>query len=162
MNRSYAFIVGVIAFMVVGRLLTATPEPAELSHKTTRTKTHVNAEIKLARAGDGHFYIDAEINGADVRMLADTGASVVALGEDVAESVGLDPDTLDYTEAVSTANGTAEAAFVELDEIRVGSIVRRDVKAVVTRGLRGALLGMSFFNTLSKVSIESDELVLKD
>jgi predicted aspartyl protease len=44
----------------------------------------------------------------------------------------------------------------------VGSIVRRDVKAVVTRGLRGALLGMSFFNSLSKVSIESDELVLKD
>ena len=67
-----------------------------------------------------------------------------------------------FRRPLSTANGTAQAAFVELDEVRVGSIVRRDVKAVVTRGLSGALLGMSFFNTLSKVSMESDELVLKD
>ncbi len=162
MNRSYSFVVGIVAVLVVGRVLIGTPDAPAPSQKSARAKTQAKAEVVLPRDDNGHFFVDAEINGTRVRMLADTGASVIALGEDVAESVGLDPDTLNYDEAVSTANGAAAAAFVELDEVRVGSIVRRDVKAVVTRGLRGALLGMSFFNTLSKVSMESDELVLKD
>jgi aspartyl protease family protein len=162
MNRAYSLIVGVVAVLVVSRGLPSAPEAPTPSHKSASTKPQTRAEIVLPRDDNGHFFVDAEINGTRVRMLADTGASVIALGEDVAESIGLDPDGLNYDESVSTANGAAEAAFVELDEVRVGSIVRRDVKAVVTRGLRGALLGMSFFNTLSKVSMESNELVLKD
>lgn len=161
MNRHYALIVGVVAVLACGRFFSGTPLQ-QTDHKLAKAAVTKKVEIALPRDDNGHFYVDAELNGTRVHMLADTGASVIALGEDVAESIGLDPDTLDYTEAVSTANGTAEAAFVELDEVRVGSIVRRDVKAVVTRGLSGALLGMSFFNTLSKVSMESDELVLKD
>ena len=117
---------------------------------------------RAAEADDGHFHADADINGTDMRMLVDTGASIVVLSEADAERAGLDPERLDYTMVVSTANGQAMAASVTLDEVRVGSIVRRDVRAAVTRGLSGSLLGMSFFNTLSKFAIESDELVLKD
>lgn len=164
MNRSYLFIVGIVAVLVMGRAMIAGgPDVPATFEKTSRTKSHPKSvEVTLRRDDSGHFFVDAEINGSRVHMLADTGASVIALGEDVAESVGIDTNGLDYDESVSTANGSAEAAIVELDEVRVGSIVRRDVKAVVTRGLNGALLGMSFFNTLSKVSMESDELVLKD
>lgn len=161
MNRHYAAIVGVVAVLAAGRYLSDAPSQ-QADHKSAKAAVAKKVEVVLPRDDNGHFYVDAELNGTRVHMLADTGASVIALGEDVAESIGLDPDTLDYTEAVSTANGAAQAAYVELDEVRVGSIVRRDVKAVVTRGLSGALLGMSFFNTLSKVSMESDELVLKD
>jgi aspartyl protease family protein len=120
------------------------------------------AEVVLRMADDGPFHADADINGTDVRMLVDTGASIVVLSEADAERAGLDLEQLDYTMVVSTANGQAMAASVTLDEIRVGSIVRHDVRAAVTRGLSGSLLGMSFFNTLSKFAIESDELVLKD
>jgi aspartyl protease family protein len=63
---------------------------------------------------------------------------------------------------VSTANGQAAAAEVRLDEVRVGSIVRQDVRAMVSRGLSGSLLGMSFFSSLSRVAMESDELILED
>lgn len=163
MNANYAILVGIVAVLVVARFLSgptqevasAAPHPAG-KHKVSA------AEVILQRASNGHFLVDAEINGTDIRMLADTGASYVTLGEDAAESIGLDPDSLDYTEGAHTANGVVAVAIVELDEVRVGSIVRRDVRAMVTRGLKGGLLGMSFFNTLSKVSIESDELVLKD
>lgn len=120
------------------------------------------AEVVLRRAEDGHFYVDTDINGTSIRMLADTGASMVVLSEADAERAGLDPDQLDYTLPVSTANGQARAAEVTLDEVRVGSIVRRDVRAAVAKGLSGSLLGMSFFRTLSQVAMESDELVLKD
>jgi len=119
-------------------------------------------EVVLSKASDGHFYADVDVNGTTVRMLADTGASTVALSEADAESAGIDVDQLDYTFVVSTANGRAPAAEVHLDEVRVGSIVRNDVRGLVTRGLSGSLLGMSFFSTLSQVALESDELVLRD
>ena len=108
------------------------------------------------------YVADVALNGTTIRMLADTGASMVVLSEADAERAGLDPEGLDYTMVVSTANGQAMAAPVTIDEVRVGSIVRNDVRAAVTRGLSGSLLGMSFFTTLSKFAIESDELVLKD
>ena len=121
-----------------------------------------DAEVVLRAADDGHFYADAEINGTSIRMLADTGASMVVLSEADAERAGINVGDLNFTLVVSTANGQANAAEVTLDEVRIGSIVRQDVRAAVSRGLSGSLLGMSFFQTLSKVSIESNELALKD
>jgi aspartyl protease family protein len=120
------------------------------------------SEVTLRKASDGHFYADADINGTSIRMLADTGASMVVLSESDAQRAGIDTDGLDFTLPVSTANGETSAAEITLDEVRVGSIVRRDVRAAVARGLAGSLLGMSFFSSLSKFAIESDELVLRD
>ena len=121
-----------------------------------------SSEVALRRADDGHFYVDAGINGSDVRLLADTGASTVALSVADAESAGIDVDQLEFNLRLSTANGQAAGAAVTLDEVRVGSIVRHDVKAIVGRGLTFSLLGMSFFNSLSKFQIENDELLLRD
>jgi aspartyl protease family protein len=119
-------------------------------------------EVVLRRANDGHFYADMSINGTDMRLMADTGASVVALSIADAENAGIDVDQLDFTIRMSTANGTAMAARVKLDEVRVGPIVRQDVTAIVSRGLSQSLLGMNFFSSLSKFQIENDELLLKD
>jgi aspartyl protease family protein len=119
-------------------------------------------EVVLRRANDGHFYADMSINGTDMRLMADTGASVVALSVEDAENAGIDVDQLDFTIRMSTANGTALAARVKLDEVRIGQIVRQDVTAIVSRGLSQSLLGMNFFSSLSKFQIENDELLLKD
>ena len=119
-------------------------------------------EVVLRRANDGHFYADMKINGSDMRLLADTGASVIALTVDDAERAGIDVSRLDFTLRISTANGMGEAARIELREVRVGSIVRDDVTALVARGLPQSLLGMNFFNSLSKFQIENNELLLKD
>jgi aspartyl protease family protein len=119
-------------------------------------------EVVLRRANDGHFYADLEINGTRMRLLADTGASVIALSVEDAENAGIDVNQLDFTLRVSTANGTAEAARVELNEVRIGSIVRDNVTALVARGLSQSLLGMNFFNSLSKFQIENNELLLRD
>ena len=163
MIKHYAFIAGIVALLVVARFLSDPPQQSAMASPRPAAKVKVSAaEIVVPRDPTGHFHVDAEVNGRDIRMLADTGASYVTLGEDAAESLGLDPDSLDYSQSAQTANGTVAVAVVELDEVRIGSIVRRDVRAVVTRGFPGALLGMSFFSTLSKVSIESNELVLKD
>jgi aspartyl protease family protein len=119
-------------------------------------------EVVLRRAADGHFYADVDVNGQTIRMLVDTGATTIALSADDARRAGIDVDRLDFIFTVSTANGEATAAEIKLDAVRVGSIARRSVRAMVTRGLSGSLLGMSFFNSLSTVAIEADELVLRD
>jgi len=119
-------------------------------------------EVALRRAEDGHFYADVAINGATIRMLVDTGATMIALDPADAARAGVDVDGLTFDSVVSTANGPAAAASVRLQEVRVGSIVRKDVRASVSRGLTGSLLGLSFLDRLSKYSSEADQLILQD
>jgi aspartyl protease family protein len=119
-------------------------------------------ELVLRKASDGHFYVDVDINGKSIRMLADTGASYVTLSEGDARAAGIETDGLVYNLTVTTANGEASAARITIDQIRIGSIVRRDVKAHVTRNMAGSLLGMSFFSTLSRFEMKRDELLLAD
>lgn len=165
MNRYFALValaavVAVVGSNVADEMSSGVPSPAITASK--KTSSPGASEVVLQRAGDGHFYVDVDVNGSTVRMLADTGASAIALSAEDAERAGIDVDQLDFSRAVSTANGVAAVAEVELDEVRVGSIVRRDVRGIVTRGLSHSLLGMSFFNSLSKVAMEPDELVLRD
>ncbi len=119
-------------------------------------------EVVLRRAEDGHFHADVSINGATIRMLVDTGATMIALDPADAARAGVNVDALSFDAVVSTANGLAPAASVRLQEVRVGSIVRKDVRASVSRGLTGSLLGLSFLDRLSKYSSEADQLVLRD
>jgi aspartyl protease family protein len=119
-------------------------------------------QVVLRRADDGHFYADVAVNGKSIRMLVDTGASAIALSAEDAARAGIDVDGLAFVHVVSTANGETAAAEVRLDDVRVGSIARRNVRAMVTRGLSGSLLGMSFLDKLTKYTSEADEMVLQD
>jgi aspartyl protease family protein len=91
----------------------------------------------------------------------DTGASNVVLSHQAARAIGLDPDTLAYTQLTSTTNGMGRSAPVTLSSIQVGDITLRDVRGSVNMAyLDQSLLGMSFLSRLSGFSIESGELVL--
>lgn len=113
---------------------------------------------------DGHFQINATINGSDIRTIFDTGASAVVLTHGDAVKAGINTGVLDYNVAVSTANGTGKAASVVLDQIEVGGIVRNKVRAFIAeRGaLETSLLGMSFLGTLSRYAVTGNALELVD
>jgi len=113
---------------------------------------------------DGHFQITADINGADIRTIFDTGASAVVLTQADAEAAGISTDALNYDIRVSTANGTGRAAGVTLDRIEVGGIVRNNVRAFVAEAdaLETSLLGMSFLGTLNGYSVSGNSLELVD
>ncbi|WEX86882.1 TIGR02281 family clan AA aspartic protease [Sinorhizobium garamanticum] len=121
-------------------------------------------EVVLQRRLDGQFAADAKINGHDVSMLVDTGASSVALTYEDAERIGLDPANLSYTVTVMTANGRALAAPVTLSDIAIGPIERRNIRAMVAAEgrLDRSLLGMSFISTLDFLQMRTDELRLRD
>ncbi len=113
---------------------------------------------------DGHFQINATVNGADIRTIFDTGASAVVLTHSDAERVGITTSALSYTVPVSTANGTGKAASVILDRVEIGGIVRNNVRAFVAeRGaLDTSLLGMTYLGTLSRYAVSGNSLELVD
>lgn len=119
--------------------------------------------VEIARGNRGEFQIVAEINGARISTVYDTGASAVVLTQEAAKAAGLPLDFLNYSIAVETANGRARAAPVTLDRIKVGGIEERAVPALIAQPgqLRMSLLGMSFLNRLKSSEVRGDRLVLR-
>lgn len=118
--------------------------------------------IELPLGRDGHFHLTAEVNGAPIRFVVDTGASTVVLGREDARRAGIEPDELAYIGIAQTANGQVETAPVTLDRVAVGEIVDEGVPAQVNGGaMPGSLLGMSYLRRFARVSFEGDRMILE-
>jgi aspartyl protease family protein len=119
--------------------------------------------VELARASSGDFDVTAQVNGARVAMILDTGASSVVLTREDAKAAGLPLEVLAYTANIDTANGRTHAAPVTLDRIAIGGLVERSVDALVAQPgqLRTSLLGMSFLNRLQSWEVRGDRLLLR-
>ena len=120
--------------------------------------------VELQAGADGHFHVEVEINGRPIETMVDTGATMVALSYQDAERAGVYVRPADFTMRVNTANGIARAAPVTLDEISLGDITVRNVRAAVSEPgrLQGSLLGMSFLGRLSRFEMRAGVLVLQD
>lgn len=117
---------------------------------------------QVARAPDGHYWAEADIDGRSVRVLVDTGASVVALTREDAVRLGLRLTPADFKSSVQTASGPARAAAVTLKSVAVAGAEVREVQAlVVERGLGQSLLGMSYLGRLSAFEATPAALTLR-
>ena len=100
------------------------------------------AMVVLEQDRNGHYEAEGQINGRSVTFLVDTGATDVALPESTARALGLD---FGPRVKVMTAAGPSSAWVTRLDEVAVGGIRRKNVRATITDGeFNGILLGMSF------------------
>ena len=120
-------------------------------------------EIIVNRRISGEFIVSAKVNNVATQFLFDTGASSVVVRAEDARRIGLNVSGLDYDVNVTTANGSAYAAPVILNDFAVGPIVVHNVRALVARpgALSENLLGMSFLERLKSYSVERGKLVLK-
>jgi aspartyl protease family protein len=118
--------------------------------------------VVLTKAPNGHFQVEARVDGRRLEFLVDTGASHIALRESAAARLGIYPRPSDYTVRVSTANGITKAARVQLRSVEVGDILIRDVPAIVhpDEGLSVNLLGMTFLSRV-RWTHERGKLVLE-
>ncbi len=100
------------------------------------------AMVIIPQDRNGHYQVDGQINGHDVTFMVDTGATDVALPVATARALRLEfgpPVT------VMTAAGRNRAWLTRLDEVSIGGIRRRNVRATIASGnFQGILLGMSF------------------
>jgi aspartyl protease family protein len=112
----------------------------------------------------GHFIAKAEIDGSDITVMVDTGASVVALSYEDADEIGLRPGSLTYDTPVMTANGQINAARVTLRRVEIDGVRVRDVAGMVlpAGSMEGSLLGMSFLSHLRSFRVEDGVLRLED
>lgn len=127
-----------------------------------RVESSVNAgvaEVRLERNRYGHYVATGTINGNAVQLMLDTGATAVAIPGAMAADLGLERGR---EIMVDTANGRASAYLTTLREVRLGSIVMREVPATITPGMDGdeVLLGMSFLKHLELIQ-RGRELTLR-
>jgi len=141
--------------------------PERLLNRTAASGTAVPVAASAAANSlvytanqQGHVILDASVNGAAVRLLVDTGASLVVLTRQDARAAGITPGELVYSHQVSTANGAARMARVTLREIRIGQLSIYDVPAAVLENLNISLLGMSFLTRLQGYEMRDGRLTI--
>jgi len=155
---------GLFAFFIF-ILLSQAPYQPELSRITSSfgldDQKVAGRELRVRMASDGHFWVDASINGVKRRMLIDSGATVTALSEDTAQAANVESGTTIAPVILRTANGTARARTGRIDELRVGNIVARNLRIVTAPGL-GSLdvLGMNFLSKLDSWRVQGRTLIL--
>jgi len=145
-----------IAARVVSELLPGTAMTVEQSAGGL-------TEVRIRKRLDGHFTATVEVNGKEISMIVDTGASSIVLRPEDARKAGIDPDTLTYRIPVLTANGRTVAARVRLNEVAIGPLDRTKVEALVAKpgALTQSLLGMSFLSRLLSYEFSGDFLTLR-
>ena len=117
-------------------------------------------EIAVDRASDGHYYLKLNINGTEIRFMADTGASGMVLSRADAERLGLNPGGLTYTGVAQTANGQVRTARVTLKSVVLGPFQDKDVRAYVNDGEMGdSLLGMDYLGRF-RISLDRGEMLI--
>ncbi|MBF0584078.1 MAG: TIGR02281 family clan AA aspartic protease [Magnetococcales bacterium] len=118
--------------------------------------------MSFYRASDGHFHVEALINGKAVRFLVDTGASDVMLAPKVAAALGFDVATLNFSKIYHTANGQVRGAPVVLRRFQIGGLVLENLPASVNGAeMKDSLLGMRFFNRLEGFEVQQEVLTIR-
>jgi aspartyl protease family protein len=145
----------------------AVQQPAHAAAVQTQADTLRPAassrSLTLQTGQDGHYPVEARIEGRRIDFIVDTGASLVILRESDAARLGIRPMHSDYTATVSTANGKIKAARASLDRVEVGGITVENVQALVLpdEALWKNLLGMSFLSRLKRYEVANGRMVLE-
>jgi aspartyl protease family protein len=120
-------------------------------------------QASIAADAAGQYRASARIEGQEVDVLVDTGASVVAITAETAERLGVVADPYAPKWRMNTANGVTVASPVMLRSVSLGSIEMTDVQAVIMPPGASAsnLLGASFLKRLASVEQRDSVLLLK-
>ena len=158
---------GTVMAQVADRITAAPPRAAAKADVVAAAQADPYASFtrnfSIARDRRGHFQTEVRIDGKQIGVMVDTGASVLALNETTAARIGVRPMRSDYTAPVTTANGTIKAARTRIAMVQVGSLTVRDVDAMVLpdSALSENLLGMSFLSKLKRFEFAGANLVLE-
>ena len=118
-------------------------------------------ETRVPMADDGHFWLEAEINGHRANFLVDTGATLTAVSADTARVAGLEERAGALPIRMQTANGPVAAHMTSIGELRFGNVAARGLDAIIAPGLgRTNVIGMNLLRRLQSVRLEGETMVL--
>lgn len=116
--------------------------------------------IRVPMAVDGHFWVQADVNGVPVDFLVDSGATMTTIGRKTAALAGLSVGE-QRNQLVRTGNGLIRVATTRAQEIALGGIERRNVRMFVADGDELNVLGMNYLTSLKRWSVEGRWLILE-
>ncbi|MBI5783256.1 MAG: retroviral-like aspartic protease family protein [Gammaproteobacteria bacterium] len=119
--------------------------------------------VTLYPETNGHYFVDGLVNGAPVRFMVDTGATIIGINSIMANRIGIDYRKQGHPGFVNTAGGTVPTYYVKLNSVTVGDITMYNVDASIVEGSspREALLGMSFLGNLN-MKRDSEKMELSE
>lgn len=119
-------------------------------------------ETIVPMASDGHFWVEATVNGKSQEFLIDTGATVTGLSQSAASKAGIAPDPGEAAYEVNTANGTIWVTQGTAASLEFGSIKARNLKVAVPRDFDDDtnVIGMNLLSQLASWRVEGERLIL--
>ena len=162
-------VLGLVGVAILGSRIHPVGPPPE-PPKSERQETSAPAlqpvvgngygSFSVERAPDSHFYADAQVNGATIRFMIDTGASSVVLTREDAQRAGLAQG--DYSAKGVGAGGEVKLMPVTIDRLALGPLSANNVPGMVAeKGLPISLLGQSYLSRVGSVAISQDRLTLR-
>jgi aspartyl protease family protein len=139
---------------------TGAPPSTSAAQALTVLRPSSNRTLVYRADRRGHFSLTAAVNGAPIRLVVDTGASLVALTPDDASAAGIGRSELVFNQITQTANGRVRFAPVMLREVRIGQLSIDNVQAAVIENLDQSLLGMSFLRRLKSFEMREGALTI--
>jgi aspartyl protease family protein len=118
-----------------------------------------SGEIVLKRNRAGHFTAGGAINGHPVVFLVDTGATQIAVPQQLADQLELKRG---LPIQLMTAAGPARGYMTRLQSVELASLHLKDASAIIAERLdpEMVLLGMNFLRQL-EITQRGDELILR-
>jgi aspartyl protease family protein len=117
--------------------------------------------VALARGENGHFFAQGDVDGAPVRFMVDTGASVIALTAADAQKLGQTWYPNELQMVGRGVNGDVIGKPIMLGRVRIGDMEVTNVAAIIVpEGLDVSLLGQSFLSKIPNVNISGDRMTL--
>ncbi|GAB7551076.1 TIGR02281 family clan AA aspartic protease [Novosphingobium resinovorum] len=128
----------------------------------TRPAEIVGKETVVAMRADGHFWVEAQLNGEPVEFLIDTGATYTGVSQRVAQRVGIQPDPEDRGMILETANGSIVARRGTADSLRFGGIEANALTVAIgpDTEVDTNVIGMNLLSQLAAWRVEGNRLIL--
>ena len=116
-------------------------------------------ELRIPIAEDGHYWVEASVNGHAARFMVDSGASLTTISDRTAAAASV--TATNRTMPIETANGVVQMRRAYADSFAVGPIVRSEFAVNINARDTTNVLGMNFLSSLSGWRVEGNYLVLR-
>jgi aspartyl protease family protein len=151
-----AFFLVIAAGVGIGLMWPSAQSPSSVLAAATQGQ-----ETLLTRRADGHFYVDAEVNGELVNFVIDTGATDVVLPVDTARRLGIAFSESEFVVIGRGASGPVRGKVIKLDRVSVDGKEVRNIDAAIAEGLDQPLLGQAYLSRISSVEMSKDQMRLQ-
>jgi aspartyl protease family protein len=121
----------------------------------------IPVDTHVRRSPNGHFFVNALVNGQPVRFVVDTGATTVALTEADARRAGVPFDPASFEVIGQGAAGPIRGEEMHLRSVELDGKERLHVRAVVIEGGDISLLGQTYLSRLNSVQMSGEEMILR-